>query len=312
MAPRISVRPAATMSAARLSSIAPKRAACATSRSPASCGHVDEAGGRGVGDRGDDDEVAQPAQQVLGEAARVLAGLDDLVDDARRPRRRRATANASTTSSSSVSGVKPSRSVASLWVTPAGAGAAEQLVEHGQRVARRPRPGAYDEGQRGRLDRHALLAAELGEVVAEQPRRDQPEGVVVGARADGRQHLVGLGRGEDEPQVRRRLLDQLEQGVEALRGDHVGLVDDVDLVLVAHRREERLLAQVTRVVDATVGRRVDLDDVDLEPGPPRASPPGSLSHSPHGSEIGARAQLSARARIRAEVVLPQPRGPENR
>jgi hypothetical protein len=85
---------------------------------------------------------------------------------------------------------------------------------------------------------------------------------VVGARADRRQHLVGLGRGEDEPQVGRRLLDELEQGVEALRGDHVGLVDDVDLVAVAHRGEERLLPQVTRVVDTTVGGGVDLDDVD--------------------------------------------------
>ncbi|CAM3866745.1 hypothetical protein NOZE110980_18490 [Nocardioides zeicaulis] len=49
----------------------------------------------------------------------------------------------------------------------------------------------------------------------------------------------------------------------------------------------------------------------IDPGPPRARS-RQLSHSPHGSEIGARAQLSARARIRAEVVLPQPRGPEKR
>ena len=45
-------------------------------------GDVDQAGRRGVGDRGDDHQVAQPAQQVLGEPARVLAGLDDLVDHA--------------------------------------------------------------------------------------------------------------------------------------------------------------------------------------------------------------------------------------
>ena len=44
--------------------------------------------------------------------------------------------------------------------------------------------------------------------------------------------------------------------------DHVRLVDDVDLVAAAHRREERLLAQVAGVVDTAVGRRVDLDHVD--------------------------------------------------
>ena len=33
------------------------------------------------------------------------------------------------------------------------------------------------------------------------------------------------------------------------------------------------------------------------------------SHSPHGSAVGPFTQFSARARMRAVVVLPQPRGP---
>ena len=36
----------------------------------------------GVGDGGQDDEVAEAAQQVLGEATRILPHLDDLVDGA--------------------------------------------------------------------------------------------------------------------------------------------------------------------------------------------------------------------------------------
>ena len=47
-----------------------------------SCGTSIRPVDRGVGDGGDDHQVAQPAQQVLGEAARVLPGLDHLVDDA--------------------------------------------------------------------------------------------------------------------------------------------------------------------------------------------------------------------------------------
>ena len=47
--------PAATRSAARLSSARPNRAAWATSRSPWSCGDVDQPGRRGVGHGGDDD-----------------------------------------------------------------------------------------------------------------------------------------------------------------------------------------------------------------------------------------------------------------
>ena len=42
----------------------------------------------------------------------------------------------------------------------------------------------------------------------------------------------------------------------------MGLVDDVDLVAAGDRRVERPLAQVAGVVDATVRRRVDLDDVE--------------------------------------------------
>ena len=36
------------------------------------------------------------------------------------------------------------------------------------------------------------------------------------------------------------------------------------------------------------------------------------SHSPHGESVGASAQFKQRARMRAEVVFPQPRGPEKR
>ena len=85
--------------------------------------------------------------------------------------------------------------------------------------------------------------------------------------ADGADDLLGLGRREDELDVGRRLLDHLQQGVEPRIGDHVRLVDDVDLVAAVHRREEGPLAQVTRLVDAAVGGRVDLDDVDA----PRAA-----------------------------------------
>jgi hypothetical protein len=35
------------------------------------------------------------------------------------------------------------------------------------------------------------------------------------------------------------------------------------------------------------------------------------SQTPHGSGVGPFTQLSARARIRADVVLPTPRGPAN-
>jgi hypothetical protein len=85
----------------------------------------------------------------------------------------------------------------------------------------------------------------------------------VRARPDRRQHLLRLRGGEDEDEVVRWLLDDLEQGVEALRGDHVRLVDDEHAVPRLGRCIEGAVAQLTGVVDTTVRRRVQLDDVDV-------------------------------------------------
>ena len=84
----------------------------------------------------------------------------------------------------------------------------------------------------------------------------------MGARPDGRQHLLRLGGGEHEDQVIRRLLDDLQQRVESGRGDHVRLVDDEDAVPRLRRRVERAVAQLASVVDAAVAGRVEFDDVD--------------------------------------------------
>ena len=217
VAPRISVSPVATRSAARLSSAGPNRAACATSRSPWSSGTSISPVAGASGTRRDDHQVAQPAQQVLGEPPRVLPGLDHLVDHAEDrgavaggervdhlvEQRRRACSRAARW---------PGRRSRRRGRRRRAAGRAPT----GCRAPTRRRPGRPAAARPARSSTPSLLA-ELGEVRRQQPRREQPERVVVGARPDGRDHLVGLGRGEDEPQVRRRLLDQLEQGVEALR-----------------------------------------------------------------------------------------------
>ena len=75
---------------------------------------------------------------------------------------------------------------------------------------------------------------------------------MVGARADRADDALGFRRREDELDVLGRFLDEFEQRVEALVRDHVGLVDDEDLVAVTHGRESGALAQVARVVDAAV------------------------------------------------------------
>ena len=149
VAPLSSVRPSATSSADRLRSARPNRAACAVSRSPWSCGYVDQAGRRRVGDGGDDHQVAEPAQQVLGEPARVLPGLDHLVDH---PEHGAAVAGGEGVDDLVEQGVGgvAEQPGGQLVGDPVGPGAAHQLVEHGQGVAGRAAAGPDHERQRGR------------------------------------------------------------------------------------------------------------------------------------------------------------------
>lgn len=81
------------------------------------------------------------------------------------------------------------------------------------------------------------------------------------ARANRPDDLFGLGRGKNELHMRRRFLNQLQQCIEALVSDHVCLIDDEDLEAIPHRSETGLFPKLSRVIDATVRRRIKLHHV---------------------------------------------------
>ena len=137
----------------------------------------------------------------------------------------------------------------------------DQLIEQGERVTHTATPGPNDERQHTRLQRNPLGITQLLNVVEHLRRRDQAEWVVMRSRSDGADHLVGLGGSKDELHVFRRLFDDLEQGIEALRGDHMRLVEDKDFVAIAGGSEHRSLAQITRIVDTVVAGRVDFYNI---------------------------------------------------
>ena len=224
-------------------------------------GHAVQDVARGLRDRVDDDQVSEPLEQVLHEAARVLARLHHPVH---RAEHRGAVPGRE--------GVDHVVEQGAVRVAQQGhgevvadallVGAGHELVEHGEGVADGSGARADHEGEHPRGHLHVLLGAELLQVVHERLGGDQPEGVVVGAGPDGGEHLARLGGREDELDVLRRLLDDLEQGVEALARDHVRLVDDEDLVPVPDGRERGALPQVAGVVHAAVAGRVHLDHVE--------------------------------------------------
>ena len=110
--------------------------------------------------------------------------------------------------------------------------------------------------------RDTLGVHELREVVLELEWGDEAEGVVVRARADRADDLLRLGGRKNELHMFWRFLHQLEQGIEALIRDHVGLVDDEDLESITHRREAGLLAKLAGVVDTSVRGGVHLHYVE--------------------------------------------------
>ena len=139
---------------------------------------------------------------------------------------------------------------------------------------------------------------------------------MVGPRTNRADDLLGLGRGEDELDVRRWLFDDLEQSIEALRGDHMCLVEDEHLVPVTRGRVDGTLTQVASVIDAVVAGRVDLDDVERTgsavgqiptarafPARHRSRP--LLTVEAPGQDAGARG-LAAAARAGEEVGVVHP------
>jgi hypothetical protein len=135
------------------------------------------------------------------------------------------------------------------------------LVEHGECVPGRS-PAAAD-GDVESLVGHVqvCVVSHLGEEVTEGVGIEQPELEVLGAAADGGQHLLRVGGGQDEDHVSRRLLQRLQQRVGGRRGEHVDLVDDVDL-LPPGSPERGPGHQVTHGLHPVVGCGVELVDVE--------------------------------------------------
>ena len=124
-----------------------------------------------------------------------------------------------------------------------------------------PRPAADGEVEGVVAHVEVGVVADLGEQLGEGVGPEQAELEVLGPAADGGQDLLGVGGGQHEDHVGRRLLERLQQRVGRRRREHVDLVDDVDL-LAARRAEGGPGHQVAHGVDAVVGGGVELVDVE--------------------------------------------------
>ena len=138
-----------------------------------------------------------------------------------------------------------------------------RLIQQRQRVAGGSLGVSGDRVGRGVIQRHSLGRGDLLEQLREPLHRVPTEIEALAAADDRRRHLVRLGGGEDEADAGRRLLEDLQERVERLTGQALGLVDDVDLLSALHRRGGRLLAELACILHTAVRRRVDLHHVEV-------------------------------------------------
>ena len=102
----------------------------------------------------------------------------------------------------------------------------------------------------------------MGEPRLDIARQNTAEREALTAGENGRGHLVQLRGREHEHQVLRRLFEDFEQRVERRGRKHVNLVHDVNPLLDLRGGVDRFVAQRADVVDAVVGRGVQLRHVE--------------------------------------------------
>ena len=185
--------------------------------------------------------------QGAGQLGHVVAGLGGLGHaDEGRPGSRSARASARAARTTSSSSTAPP---AATWSSSR------------QGVAGRP-PAPADGGVDGVVAQlQAGLVADPAQEVDQGVGPEEPELEVLGPAADGGQHLLGLGGGQDEDDMTGGLLQGFEQGVGGGRGQHVDLVDDVDLP-PARRPQGGVGDELPHGVDTVVGGGVQLVDVE--------------------------------------------------
>ena len=108
------------------------------------------------------------------------------------------------------------------------------LIEQRQAITHAAAGGLADQLQAAFFVGDVFGIQHVGQMAGHGGRADIAQAELHAARQHGDRHLLRVGGGQHEDDVRRRLFQRLQHGVEGVGGEHVDLVDDEDLV-AAHR-----------------------------------------------------------------------------
>ncbi len=137
----------------------------------------------------------------------------------------------------------------------------DRLIENGKPVAHGPFRGARNEGEGIGVGLGTFVGDDFAEVFGQHRLLDAAKIETLAARQHRHRNLADFRRRENEFDVRGRLLERLQKGVEGALGEHVDFVDDEHLGAGEQRRVLRALDDLADVVDAGVRRRVHFEHV---------------------------------------------------
>ena len=134
------------------------------------------------------------------------------------------------------------------------------LVKRAQSITGRSASLAHGNAQGIVVKVEVGVVAHIAQELLDGGRTKQAELEVLGAASNGRGDLLRISGGQDVYDVRRGLLECLEQRVGCRVRQHVDLVDDVHLVSTG-RSEGGVADEIAHRVDPIVGGRIEFDDI---------------------------------------------------
>ncbi|VVZ97019.1 hypothetical protein HALO32_03134 [Halomonas lysinitropha] len=137
----------------------------------------------------------------------------------------------------------------------------DRLVGKAHGVAHGALGGLAQQPEGTLLEGHLLGFEYLGQVADDALGRHMLEGELQTARQHRGRQLLRIGGRQQKLHVRGRLLQGLQQGIEAAGGEHVHLIDEVHLVAPLGGGVLDVVEQLTGIFHLGARCRVDLDQV---------------------------------------------------
>src|SRR5579859_4510895 len=185
----------------------------------------------------------------------------------------------------------------------------DQLVQQAQGIAHAALGRSRHQRHRRRIELQMLSLGDELQAFTDEGGRQPFEAELQTARKNGNGQLLRIGGCQQEFDMRRRLFQRLEQGIEGVIGEHVDFVDQV------HLKRPRVGAYCTLSSSSRVSSTLVREAASTSMRSTKR--PSSISRHaaqmPQGFELTpAVSQFSDLAKMRAIVVFPTPRVPVNR